>query len=91
MLAAPSNYHSGWHLFIPPSISLPADKWSAALLDSPETRLVAGSDFVVLGSEPESDGRTHTNAQITVTQAHTHRHLLKSDGSLVKPVGQSGH
>ena len=79
MLAAPSNYHIAWHLFIPPSISLPADKWSAALPDSLETPLVPRPDFVVLGSEPEIGGDTHTNAQIqskTHTHTHTHTHTL---------------
>lgn len=31
-----------------------------------------GPDSVVLGSEPESDGRSHTNAQITVPPTHMH-------------------
>ena len=89
VLAAPGNYHSGWHLFIPPSIPLPADKWSTALFDSLETILAPGPDFVVLGREPESGGHTQTNTQIQ-SGKDTHCHLLKLDGSLIKPVGQSG-
>lgn len=69
VFAAPSNYHNGWHMFILPSISLPADEWSTALLDSLKTVLVPKPDSFVLGSVPENGGHTHTNAQ---TQSHTH-------------------
>lgn len=57
---------------------MPADKWSTALLDSPETR-VPRPDFVLLGTEPESVGHTHTNAEIQ-THTHTRGHLLKLEG-----------